>query len=291
MVGGCVVSSGKPSCDETMTPGARASKPRALVVRRHHLLVRISHWLNLPLLLGLILSGISIYWASPIYQHLPNPTTGSFDYLADAGIWICAHIPWLHHYADPANWVYNHGSLGPYMLAFALRFHWLCAYLFMLNGLVYLAGLCIGGGWRSLLPRLSDARGVLQMASYYLSLAYAILAWPYVILARRQQIHPSFRTTYNPLQRLAYFAVAVAGFLAVATGWAIHKPAQLSWLTAFFGGFDKARVWHFWLMVFFMLFVIPHVVLVVADGWDTLRSMITGWSTRFKRSEVSDHEL
>jgi thiosulfate reductase cytochrome b subunit len=278
------VSSGKPNCGETMTTGARASQPRALVVRRHHLLVRISHWLNIPLLLGLILSGISIYWASPIYQHPPDPTTGNFDYFADAGVWICAHLPWLHPYADPANWVYNHVSLGPYLLDFALRFHWLCAYSFMLNGLVYLAGLCIGGGWRSLLPRLSDARGVLQMTKYYLSL-------PYVILARRQPIHPNFRTTYNPLQRLAYFSVGVAGFLAVATGWAIHKPAQLSWLTAIFGGFDSARVWHFWLMVFFMAFVLPHVGLVIADGWDTLRSMITGWSKKLKRSEVSDHEL
>ena len=277
------MSSRRPTCGETMAPGARASQPRALVVRRHHLLVRISHWLNLPLLLGLILSGLSIYWASPIYQHEPNPMTSSFDYLADAGIWICAHLPWLHHYADPANWVYNHGSLGPYMLAFALRFHWLCAYLFMLNGLAYVVGLCIGGGWRSLMPRLSDARGVLQMARYYLSL-------PYLILARRRPIHPSFWTKYNPLQRLAYFTVAVAGFLAVATGWAIHQPAQLSWLTAIFGGFDNARVWHFWLMVFFIVFVIPHVVLAVADGWDTLRSMITGWSTKFKRLEASDHE-
>ena len=278
------MSSSRPGCGETMTTGARATQPRALVVRRHHLLVRISHWLNLPLLLGLILSGISIYWASPIYQHPTNPANGSFDYFADAGIWICAHLPWLHQYADPANWVYNHASLGPYMLAFALRFHWLCAYLFMLNGLAYVVGLCVGGGWRSLLPRLSDARGVLQMTRYYLRL-------PFLILARRQPIHPSFRTTYNPLQRLAYFSVAVAGFLAVATGWAIHKPAQLSWLTAIFGGFDNARVWHFWLMVFFIVFVIPHVVLVIADGWDTLRSMITGWSTKLKRSEVSDHEL
>ena len=269
---------------EPNSTSALVEQPGVLVAKKHHLLVRWSHWLNVPILLGLILSGISIYWASPIYQHDPNPTTGSFDYFADAGIWICAHIPWLHHYADPANWVYNHSSLGPYMLAFALRFHWLCAYLLMLNGLVYLAGLCIGGGWRSLLPRLSDARGVLQMARYYLGL-------PYTILARRQPIHPNFRTKYNPLQRLAYFVVAVAGFLAVATGWAIHKPAQLSWLTAIFGGFDKARVWHFWLMGFFIVFVIPHVVLVIADGWDTLRSMITGWSTKFKRSKVSDHEL
>jgi thiosulfate reductase cytochrome b subunit len=49
-------------------------------------------------------------------------------------------------------------------------------------------------------------------------------------------------------------------------------------------------VWHFWLMLFFVVFVIPHVVLVIADGWDTLRSMITGWSTRLTRSEISDHE-
>ncbi len=47
-----------------------------LVARRHHLLVRCSHWLNVPILLGLILSGVSIYWASPVYQHKPDPVTG-----------------------------------------------------------------------------------------------------------------------------------------------------------------------------------------------------------------------
>jgi thiosulfate reductase cytochrome b subunit len=33
-------------------------------------------------------------------------------------------------------------------------------------------------------------------------------------------------------------------------------------------------------MWFFILFVVPHVVLVLADGWDTLRSMITGLSRK-----------
>jgi len=32
---------------------------------------------------------------------------------------------------------------------------------------------------------------------------------------------------------------------------------------------------------------VPHVILVFADGWDTLRSMIVGWSTRVKRSEFN----
>ena len=60
----------------TSTPLKRSG---VIVVKKHHLLVRLSHWLNVPLLLGLILSGISIYWASPIYQHNPDPKTGNFD--------------------------------------------------------------------------------------------------------------------------------------------------------------------------------------------------------------------
>jgi thiosulfate reductase cytochrome b subunit len=251
---------------------------RVRVIRKHHLLVRWSHWLNVPILLGLILSGIAIYWASPVYQHKPDLQTGNFDYLADVGIWICAHVPGLHHYSSPADWVYNHMSLGPGMLAVALRLHWLCAYLFMLNGLAYVAGLVTGGGWRSLLPRRTDLRDVLKMFWYYTGLPFA---W----LTRRTWPHPRFNTKYNALQRIAYFSIPVAGFLSLATGWVIHKPMQLYWLAAIFGGYDKARIWHFWLMWLFVLFVIPHVVLVLADGWDTLRSMIVGWSMKIKNSE------
>jgi thiosulfate reductase cytochrome b subunit len=111
------------------------------------------------------------------------------------------------------------------------------------------------------------------MLRYYLGVSFAKLT-------RRQWPHPEFSTKYNPLQRAAYFSVPVAGFLSVATGWAIHKPMQLHWLAALFGGFDAARVWHFWLMWLFIFFVVPHVILVFADGWDTLRSMIVGWSTQ-----------
>jgi len=32
------------------------------------------------------------------------------------------------------------------------------------------------------------------------------------------------------------------------------------------------------------------VILVFADGWDTLRSMITGWSAKAGRSEVVANE-
>lgn len=254
--------------------------PSVLVVKRHHILVRWSHWLNVPLLLGLIVSGISIYWSSPIYQHRPDPVTGNFDVAADIGIWICAHVPGQRHYASPPDWLYNHMSLGPSMLAPALRLHWLCAYLFMLNGTVYVAGLLMGGGWRSLLPRRTDLIDALRMFRYYLGV-------PFAKLSRRQWPHPRFNTKYNPLQRAAYFSVPVTGFLSVATGWAIHKPTQLHWLAAFFGSFNAARVWHFWLMWIFVLFLVPHLILVFTDGWDTLRSMIVGWSTKVDRPEVA----
>ena len=269
--------------NEEMATSTPESETGVLVVRRHHRLVRISHWLNVPILLGLILSGVSIYWASPVYRHAPNPQTGSVDPLADIGIWVTAHVPGLHQYSRPPDWVYNHISLGPGMLAVALRLHWLCAYLFMLNGLVFLIGLVLGGGWRSLLPRRSDLRDALKIFRYY-------LGFPLARLTRRTWLPPPFTTKYNALQRLAYFSVPAAGLLSVLTGWAIHKPMQLYWLAWIFGGYDKARIWHFWLMWIFILFVVPHVILVLADGWDTLRSMIVGWSTRTKRSEGLDNE-
>ncbi|HEV2383301.1 MAG TPA: hypothetical protein VG206_26340 [Terriglobia bacterium] len=167
------------------------------VVRGHHLLVRCSHWLNVSILLGLILSGVSIYWASPVYQHKPEPQTGNFDPLADAGIWICAHAPGLHQYSSPPDWVYNHISLGPGMLASALRFHWLFAYLFMLNGFVFVIGLAMGGGWRSLLPHRTDLRDALKMFRYYAGFPLAQTSTSYLASSALQ--HKIQRTSTRRL--------------------------------------------------------------------------------------------
>jgi hypothetical protein len=131
--------------NERIATSTPESQTGVLVVRWHHLLVRCIHWLNVPILLGLILSGVSIYWAPSVNQHKPDPLTGNFDPLADVGIWIRAHVPGLHQYTIPPDWVYNHTSLGPGKLASALCLHWLCAYLFMLNGLVFVIGLAMGG--------------------------------------------------------------------------------------------------------------------------------------------------
>src|SRR5437870_189228 len=135
------------------------------VVPKHHALVRLTHWLNVPLLFGLIASGLAIYWAAPVFVHVRNPVTGSREYLGDLGVAI-ARV--LHGGGEPRFWIYDHLSLGSHQLATSLRLHWALAYLFMLNGALYAIGLVAGGGWRALLPRGSDAREALRMIRFYL---------------------------------------------------------------------------------------------------------------------------
>jgi len=255
------------------TEAVSGAMPVGRVVVKHHALVRLSHWLNIPLLLGLIASGLSIYWASPVYEHPPDPVTRSTDYLADI-VRIGASV-------DPGGWVYDRIGLGTFRLAQALRIHWLFAYLFMANGLLYILGLALGGGYRALLPRASDPADVFRMMRYYLGVVPAKLL-------RRPWPHPPERSKYNALQRGAYFSMPLLGILAVASGWAMHKPVQLPWLERLFVNYNGARVVHFWVMVAFAAFVIPHVVLVIADGWDTFRSMVTGWSARVRERHGRD---
>jgi len=257
-----------------MSPRTVAPDPTPVrVVSKHHGLVRIAHWFNVPLLLGLIASGLSIYWAAPVFVHVRDPVTHSRDYLVDAGSAIARTL--RDTGGDPRFWIYDHLGLGARQLAVALRFHWLLAYLFMANGVLYAIGLVAGGGWRALLPRGSDARDAWLMVRYYAGLV------PMALL-RRPWPHPVVRSKYNALQRAAYFAMPVLGTLAVLSGWAMHKPVQLGWLERMFVSYDGARIVHFACMIGMAGFIVPHLVLVIADGWDTFRSMIVGWSSRVR---------
>jgi thiosulfate reductase cytochrome b subunit len=254
---------------------AAAARPAApdtvRVVRRHHALVRLAHWATIPLLAGLVASGLSIYWAAPVFTHAWDPATGTRDWLGRASV-VIARL--LHDSGpEPRRWIYDHFSLGTGMLATALRLHWALAYAFMLNGLLYAAGLAAGGGWRALLPRRGDGAEALAMLRFYLGVL------PNAI-RRRPWPHPAIAGKYNALQRAAYLSMPVFGLVVVLSGWAMHKPVQLGWLERLFVNYDGARVVHFASMVALAAFVVPHVVMVVADGFDTFRAMVTGWSKR-----------
>jgi thiosulfate reductase cytochrome b subunit len=254
--------------------GARSDEP-VRVVRKHHALVRLAHWINVPVLLGLIASGLAIYWAAPVFVHPRDPVTQSRDYLVDLGAFIAGLL--RDRGGDPRFWIYDHVSLGTGVLARALRLHWALAYLLMLNGTLYLVGLLAGGGWRALLPRPADVGGALAMLRYYLGVIP-------MAIRRRPWAHPVIRSKYNALQRGAYASVVGAGLLVVLSGWAMHKPVQLGWLERLFVSYDGARIVHFACMIVLGAFIVPHVILVIADGWDTFRSMVVGWSARVKEA-------
>ena len=257
--------------DKTLiSDGVSELKP---IVRKHDLLVRIAHWTNIPVLSGLILSGLSIYWASPVIML--STADGKKDIFAIIGGVVLKYFP--NTSESERNWFYNHFAFGAGNLATALNIHWLCAYLFMVVALVYVIGLLKSGQYRALLPRKTDFVDGTQMFLYYLRVLPAFIF-------RFQNKHPEVLTKYNALQRTAYFSVSVFSFLSILTGWAIHKPSQLGWLQAAFGGYDLCRLWHFLFMWFFVMFVIPHVILIAVDGVDTFRSMIVGWSDRLRGS-------
>ena len=76
-------------------------------------------------------------------------------------------------------------------------------------------------------------------------------------------------------QKLLYIVVILAGVSQVATGFAIWKPVQFSWLTALFGGFQGARLAHFIGMSVIVGFVVVHVALALLVP-KTLWAMLTG---------------
>jgi len=260
---------------EPKTPARRARPDESVhVVPKHHTLVRLSHWINVPVLLGLIASGLSVYWAAPVFNHPRDPVTMSRDYLLDIGGFIAGL---LNGGGDPRSWIYDHFSLGTGMLARSLRLHWALAYLLMLNAVLYLVGLIAGGGWRALAPRRADVAEAIAMIRFYLGVIP-------MAIRRRPWPHPRVCSKYNALQRGAYASVLAAGMLAVLSGWAMHKPVQLGWLERLFVNYDGARLVHFACTIVMGAFIVPHVILVIADGWDTFRSMVVGWSVRVKEA-------
>ena len=82
---------------------------------------------------------------------------------------------------------------------------------------------------------------------------------------------------YNAAQRISYTAVLVMALIIVVSGFAIYKPTQLYPLPLLFGGYQGARLVHFWMTIGLRLFFLVHVLQVVRSGWGNFRSMVTGY--------------
>ena len=205
--------------------------------RAQPLLIRLAHWLNVPLLLLMAGSGLQILVAYPAL----GPQGEWYRWYPFQGV-------------APPEWARFGG-----WLAGGRHWHFALGWFLVLNGTVYLIYLAVAGEWRrrAFLP-WRDAKNAAVMCAYYIRL--------------RRTPPPE---VYNGLQRLAYSAVVFIAVIEVLSGFAIYKPVQLWWLTAVFGGYDSARAVHLIGLGLLALFTVVHLVMVLLHPRAILE-MVTG---------------
>jgi Ni/Fe-hydrogenase b-type cytochrome subunit len=206
--------------------------------KRHHWIVRVTHWVNVLAFMLMVGSGLRIFNAYPAF--------------ARKGERFCCYP--FDGSPIPA-WLTFGGWLGG-----ARHWHFAMMWLLVVNGLVYLAFVYTHGEWRDLVPRRGVIRDALEMTKFYL-------------FVRKDHPHQG---KHNALQRLAYFILPVLGVVQVLTGIALWKPVQLAWLTSLFGGYVWARYWHFMSMLGLVFLAIGHVFMVFAVDPYSIPAMITG---------------
>ena len=206
--------------------------------KRHHWIVRATHWVNVVALTLMVGSGLRIFNAYPMF--------------ARKGETFCCW-PWEGHAIPP--WL----TFGGW-LAGARNWHFAMMWVLAVNGAVYLAFIWLHGEWRDLAPCRGDPRDAWEMIKFYLFV---------------RKTHPH-QGKHNALQKTVYFALPWLGVLAVLTGLAIWKPVQLAPLTTLFGGYVWARYWHFVVMLLLVLLALGHVFMVFAVDPASLASMVTG---------------
>ena len=189
----------------------------------HPAWVRVTHWINAVAVALMMMSGWEIYNASPLFPfRFPRDVT--------LGGWLAGALAW----------------------------HFAAMWLFVVNGIVYVAlGFATGRFRRKFVPiRPGDLVGDVK-AALTGRLAHDDLA------------------VYNAIQKLLYVGVILAGVVIVLSGLSIWKPVQLQTLTALFGGYEAARYVHFAAMAAIAGFVLIHVLMAFVVP-KSLRAMIIG---------------
>jgi thiosulfate reductase cytochrome b subunit len=143
----------------------------------------------------------------------------------------------------------------------ALQWHFAAMWLVVLNGIGYIIYGVIAGHFKASFLPLKPG-----------------LVWTEFKNALRGQISHEVGV-YNAVQRAAYAGVIALIVALVFSGLAIWKPVQFQELAALLGGYEGARLVHFAAMSLVVVFVIVHVVMVVAVP-RTFLPMLTGFARR-----------
>jgi len=253
--------------------------------RRHALLTRATHWLNAVILFVMLLSGLQIFNAHPAlywgrtsdFDHplLSLSARGSDDAVTKG---VTQVGPWSFDTTGVLGASRVDGEMtargfpdwatipGPQWLAMGRLWHFAFAWLFVLNGAIFV----VYAFWsrhaqRELIPGRDDLAHLPREIADHARLRFA---------------KGEAAKHYNALQKLAYGSVIFGvAPLIVLTGLTMSPTIdaafpELLWI---FGGRQSARTIHFLCAFAFLGFFVVHIIMVVLSGtWNNLRSMITG---------------
>jgi len=287
----------EPNASQTITD-VTFRPDRSRTIYRHTLPVRLMHWINVLAMFVLLLSGLQIfnahpalYWGhssrfdDPLLElgavraadgNLRGQTTVFGHAFDTTGVLGASRVDGeLQARGFPA-WL---TIPGPQWLAMARRWHFFFAWVFVLNGLAYVAWSLIGPHFRrDLKPTRADWRGIGRSI-----VDHALLRHPKGEAAAR----------YNVLQKLAYLIVAfVLGPLIVLMGLAMspRMDTVLGWVLDLVGGRQSARTIHFIIAALFVAFLLVHLFEVLVSGAaNEIRSIVTG-RFRITRSREDNDE-
>ena len=249
-------------------------------IYRHPVAVRFNHWINALCLLILLMSGLQIfnahpalYWGKVSTFDTPAASITASGLLPPKGVTTVFGMSfdttgWLG-VSDNSYRAFPGWSTLPSVqdLATGRRWHFLAAWIFVVNGLIYLVyGFATRRFGRQMVPTWTQLKHIGPSIRDHL-----LLRFPRGEEAKE----------YNVLQKLSYFAVIfillpvqVLAGLTMSPG----MDAAAPFLLDLFGGRQSARTVHFIIAALLVVFVVVHVAMVVVSGfWNNLRSMVTGW--------------
>ena len=263
-------------------------------MKRHTAMVRLMHWTNVICFFVLLMSGLnifnsnsSLFWGKSSYNgtapllqikgkiNSQNDVIGTTTLLGQTfnttgvlgvsklnGQWTVRAFPSWATIPDRK------------FLSMARLWHFFFAWVFVINGLVYIIYAKKSRHLaRDLAPTPKDWRGIGQSIKDHIRFKHATGE------AAKQ---------YNVLQKLAYLIVIFVLLpMVIIMGLAMSPMTNTviaGWVD-WFGGRQSARTLHFVVAFALVAFVFIHVLLVITTGfWNNMRSMMTG------RYEIKTHD-
>lgn len=207
------------------------------------LAIRVAHWVNVLALVALVGSGLQIFHAHPALY-------AADDSDARRLVFSLAEVP-------------AQLRLGGWLEG-GRKIHLALAWVFLLNGALYLGAMLHRRRDRLVWPRRADLQAIPAAIRDH-------LRWPPRLEGAAGGL--------NPLQKVAYFGVvAFLGPFVVATGLALSPTwdAIVPWWTDMLGGRQFARTWHFVAMVALLGFGAVHLVMVALAGPVAWMKMLGG---------------